>query len=38
VQRKLGATSTQIASFGEDTAGELHVLSQDRGVFRIAAR
>ena len=38
VQRKLGAASTQIASFGEDTDGELYVLSQDRGLFRIEAR
>ncbi|MCJ7437261.1 MAG: PQQ-dependent sugar dehydrogenase [Acidimicrobiia bacterium] len=37
VQRKLGATSTQVASFGEGTDGELYVLSQDRGLFRIAA-
>ena len=38
VQRKLGAASTQIASFGEDANGELYVLSQDRGLFRIEAR
>jgi glucose/arabinose dehydrogenase len=38
VQRKLGATSTQIASFGEDSKGELFVLSQDRGLFHVAAR
>jgi hypothetical protein len=35
---RLGVDPTQIASFGEETAGEPHVLSQDRGVFRIAAR
>jgi hypothetical protein len=31
----LGAKVVQPASFGEDRAGELHVLSLAQGVFRI---
>ena len=38
VRRKLGATSTQVSSFGESPDGELYLLSQDRGLYRIAPR
>jgi glucose/arabinose dehydrogenase len=34
-QRDLGIASASIASFGEDNDGELYVLSQSRGIFRI---
>jgi glucose/arabinose dehydrogenase len=34
-QRDLGVTSDAVASFGEDNDGELYVLSQSQGVFRI---
>jgi glucose/arabinose dehydrogenase len=33
--RELGLDLSQVSSFGEDRSGELYVLSQDRGVFRI---
>lgn len=37
-QRALGATSSELASFGEDGSGELFVLSQDQGLFRVTPR
>ncbi|MBM3671118.1 MAG: PQQ-dependent sugar dehydrogenase [Actinobacteria bacterium] len=35
VARDLGVSATQIASFGQDNGGELYVISQSEGVFRI---
>jgi glucose/arabinose dehydrogenase len=37
-QHRLGAASSEIASFGEDGSGELFVLSQNRGLFRVTPR
>ncbi len=37
-QRKLGATADAVTSFGQGGDGELYVLSQSRGLFRIAPR
>ena len=34
----LGVTSANVSSFGQDNAGELYVLSQSEGVFRIDPR
>jgi glucose/arabinose dehydrogenase len=33
--RDLGVSATMIASFGQDNDGELYVVSQNQGVFRI---
>jgi glucose/arabinose dehydrogenase len=38
LQRDLDVTTTNVSSFGEDHAGELYVLSQRDGVFRVVAR
>ena len=35
VARELGITATNISSFGEDADGELYVVSQSDGLFRI---
>ncbi|MBI4328886.1 MAG: PQQ-dependent sugar dehydrogenase [Chloroflexi bacterium] len=35
VQRELARTGLQIASFGEDEAGELYILAFDGGVYRV---
>jgi len=35
VARDLGISERQISSFGEDAAGELYVVSQQDGIFRI---
>jgi glucose/arabinose dehydrogenase len=37
-QRKLGAKSSAVSSFGQDESGELYLLSQDRGLYRVAPR
>jgi glucose/arabinose dehydrogenase len=36
--RSLGTSMTQVSSFGQDNDGELYVLSQNRGVFRVVGR
>jgi glucose/arabinose dehydrogenase len=36
-QRDLGLAATSVSSFGEDQAGNLYVLSQSDGVFRVVA-
>ncbi len=37
-ERKLGAKAEAVTSFGQGDDGEIYVLSQFRGLFRIAAR
>lgn len=37
-ERDLGIELPAVSSFGVDTRGELYVLSQDRGVFRVVPR
>jgi glucose/arabinose dehydrogenase len=37
-ERDLDITTANVSSFGEDEAGELYVLSQRDGVFRVVAR
>jgi glucose/arabinose dehydrogenase len=37
-QRTIGPELSQVSSFGQDAAGELSVLSLDRGLYRITAR
>ncbi len=37
-QRTIGPELSQVSSFGQDAAGELYVLSLDRGLYRITAR
>jgi glucose/arabinose dehydrogenase len=37
-QQDLGITASNVSSFGQDNAGELYVLSQSAGVFRVVAR
>jgi hypothetical protein len=37
-QRDLDVVTANVSSFGQDNAGELYVLSQRDGVFRIVAR
>lgn len=37
-QRDVGLELPSVSSFGQDAAGELYVLSQERGVFRVVAR
>ena len=36
--RDLDLTASDVSSFGQDNAGELYVLSQSSGVFRVVAR
>jgi glucose/arabinose dehydrogenase len=37
-QRDLDVATSNVSSFGQDNAGELYVLSQSDGVFRVVAR